>query len=43
MLHVGDEVTLLDDGPKEGWWKGEARGKVGFFPNYKVEARGANK
>ena len=42
MLHVGDEVTLLDEG-EEGWWKGEARGKVGFFPSYKVEARGANK
>ena len=42
MLHVGDEVTLLEDG-EEGWWKGEARGKVGFFPSYKVEARGANK
>lgn len=41
-LHVGDEVILIEE-RDDGWWRGEARGKQGWFPSYKVEAKGANR
>nr|XP_024220062.1 CD2-associated protein-like [Halyomorpha halys] len=37
-IQPGDVITLLTkDGQDPGWWKGELKGKVGFFPDNFVE------
>lgn len=37
-LHPGDIITIITkDGQDPGWWKGELKGKAGFFPDNFVE------
>lgn len=37
-IQPGDVITLITkDGQDPGWWKGELKGKVGFFPDNFVE------